>query len=319
MSRAAPFLKWVGGKRQLLAVLSKLITHKSKTYYEPFLGGGAVFFHFADRRRFQRAILNDANPELINCYTVVRDQLGVLLKRLDAYKADPEWNTETYFKEVRSLEPTDPIEMAARTIYLNRTCFNGLYRVNKAGKFNTPFGKYDNPNLYDNTNIRACSEVLQRFSTLRAGDYTTATQDAQAGDIVYFDPPYVPVSETANFTAYTGQFGPKEQWHLAVLFRSLVDRGVLTIQSNSDSPLVRELYEAFDIHVVGAKRSINSKGDKRGEINELVVVGRPAKMEIDVPAVSYIPNEFPLECSDCNTIYNSADIVCPKCGSTNTE
>jgi len=314
MARTKPLLKWVGGKSQLLRVLSTIITHKSLTYYEPFIGGGAVFFHFADRRRFQKAILNDANPELINLYTVVRDDLEALLKRLDAYKLDPAWNTEERFKIIRDQEPEDPLERAARTIYLNKTAFNGLYRVNQKGKFNAPFGKYDNPSLYDYENIHACSEALQRFATLRTGDYSAAVRDAKAGDIVYFDPPYVPVSDTANFTSYAGVFGPDQQRELASLFRELVARGVMCIQSNSDAPLVHELYEGFDFHVVGAKRSINSDGKKRGEVNELVVIGRPSVMKVDVLAGGM--TNFPVECVDCELVYSTADIVCPGCGST---
>jgi site-specific DNA-adenine methylase len=160
---------------------------------------------------------------------------------------------------------------------------------------------------------------LQRFATLRVGDFTEAVHDAQAGDIVYFDPPYVPVSETANFTAYTGQFGIDEQRALAQLFRELVSRGVMCIQSNSDAPLIHELYEGFDFHIVGAKRSINSKGDMRGEVNELVVVGRPAIMNIDLIADSQLPATFPLTCANCESVYSSSDIVCPKCGSTLTQ
>lgn len=316
IQRTEPFLKWVGGKRQLLKTLSALITHKSRTYYEPFIGGGATFFHFADRRRFQKAVLNDMNPELVNCYTVVRDRLEALVARLDAYRLELGWNTQEHFERVRSAEFDDPVEKAARTIYLNRTCFNGLYRVNKAGKFNSPFGKYDNPSLYDAANIQACSIALRNFAELRCGDYSAAVHDAQAGDIVYFDPPYVPVSDTSNFTSYAGQFGPAEQKALSDLFRELVSRGVLVIQSNSDAPLVRELYEGFEFHVVGAKRNVNSKGDKRGEVNELVIVGKPAVMNFNVSAVSYVPTNFPVECSACEAIYNSAEIVCPECGST---
>lgn len=318
VSKTTPFLKWVGGKRQLLKTISALITHKSRTYYEPFIGGGATFFHFADRKRFQQAILNDANPELINCYTMVRDRLPDLLKRLDAYRLDPGWNTQAHFEQIRGVEFEDPVERAARTIYLNRTCFNGLYRVNRAGKFNSPFGKYDNPNLYDATNIQACSDALQRFADLRCGDYSAAVHDAQPGDIVYFDPPYVPVSETSNFTSYAGQFGHNEQRSLAALFKELVARGVMAIQSNSDAPLVRELYADFAIHVVGAKRSVNSKADKRGEVNELVIVGKPSVVDFDVTSVSYTPTDFPTECAVCEAIYNSADIECPQCRSTGT-
>jgi len=312
------FLKWVGGKRQLLQVLSQIITHKSLNYYEPCLGGGAVFFHFAAKRRFQKAVLNDANPELINCYEVVRDQLRSLLQRLDKYRADPDWNTQAYFNQVRSEKLSDPVEQAARTIYLNHLGFNGLFRVNRAGEFNAPFGKYNNPHLYNKVNITACSETLRGYATLRTGDFSEAVKDAKAGDLVYFDPPYVPISKTANFTAYTGQFGEKEQERLASLFRELFDRGVMVIQSNSDSPIIRKLYEGFDLHVVGAKRMVNSKGDKRGEINELVIVGQPKNLKVDVPAATGLPDVFPLECADCGEIYSTSDIICPKCGSTQT-
>jgi DNA adenine methylase len=312
--RTAPFLKWVGGKSQLLQILSRLITNKSLTYYEPFLGGGAVFFHFADHRRFQRAVLSDTNSELINCYQVVRDNLKDLLKRLDAYHSEPGWNTQEYFGLVKATEYTDPVEQAARTIYLNKTAFNGLYRVNQAGKFNSPFGKYSNPSLYNRRNITACSEALQRFATLRVGDFSAIVKDAQAGDLVYFDPPYVPVSSTSNFTSYAAdQFGLERQQALAILFRELFDHGVIVIQSNSDTPLVRKLYGGFDLHIVRAKRSINSKGDARGEINELVIVGKPTCLKIDVPATNYLPDIYPLECPDCGTMYSSSDIICPKC------
>lgn len=322
MSRTAPFIKWVGGKSQLLRVLSKLITHKSLTYYEPFVGGGATFFHFADRRRFRAAILNDFNPELINAYAVVRDRLPELLARLDGYREDDDWATEAQFKRVRAVEfdgQVAPVEMAARTIYLNKTAFNGLHRVNRQGKFNAPWGKYDTPSLYDRVNIEACSEVLQRFATLRVGDYAAAVHDAKAGDIVYFDPPYVPVSDTANFTSYSGQFGTDEQRALAALFRELVARGVMCIESNSDAPLVHELYDGFDLHTVGARRNVNSKGGKRGEVNELVVVGRPKDIKLDVLAHNYLPAVFPLECEICGTIYSTSDIVCTKCGTTQVQ
>lgn len=318
MRRTAPFLKWVGGKSQLLKALSELITHKSLTYYEPFLGGGAVFFYFSDRKRFRQAVLNDFNPELINTYEVVRDQLPDLLRSLDAIQDDPMWNSKDYFETMRSSEPGDPIDRAARMIYLNKTAFNGLWRVNRQGKFNAPFGKYKNPRLYSRSGIEACSEALQN-ATLRVGGYYDAVKDAEAGDLVYFDPPYVPVSRTANFTSYAGEFGSDQQHQLASLFRELYEKGVFVVQSNSDAPLVRELYNGFDMNIVGAKRSINSKGDSRGEVNEVVIVGKPNNLKIDVPANTYLPDIFPLECADCGTIYSSSDIVCIQCGSSRTE
>jgi DNA adenine methylase len=311
--RTKPILKWVGGKSQLLKPLAELITNKSRTYYEPFLGGGAVFFHFADHYRFRSAVLNDYNSDLINCYEVVRDRLPELLRRLDAIKREPDWNTREYFEAVRAQEPTDPIERAARLIYLNKTAFNGLYRVNRAGKFNVPFGKYKNPTLYHHATMIACSEALQTYATLCTGDYADAVKDAKEGDLVYFDPPYVPVSETSNFTSYSSQFGPDEQQQLATLFRELYDRGVIVVQSNSDAPLVRELYAGFDQHVVGAKRSINSKGDRRGEVNELVIVGKPKDLRIEIPAAPHMTDISPVECTTCGTVYSSSAIVCPSC------
>jgi len=311
--RTTPFLQWVGGKRQLLSVLARIITHKSLAYYEPFLGGGSVFFHFADRRRFQRAILNDANPELINCYEVVRDRLKELLVRLDTYRKEPNWDSRDNFLKIRAMEFDDPIEKAARTIYLNRTSFNSLYRVNQTGKFNSPFGQYVNPTLYNRASIEACSEALCRFATLRVGGFTDAVKDAKAGDLVYFDPPYIPVSKTSSFTAYTGQFGVAEQTVLANLFRDLFSRGVMVIQSNSDSPVIHKLYEDFDIRVVKAKRVINSKGDQRGDVNEVVIIGQPKDLKIDVPVANYLPDIFPLECEKCGNLYSSADIICSRC------
>jgi DNA adenine methylase len=315
--RTSPFLKWVGGKSQLLRVLTRLISKKSLTYYEPFLGGGAVFFHFFDKRRFQQAVLSDANAELINCYKVVRDCLPELLQRLDAYQRDPDWNTQDYFEQVRAEIPFDFVEEAARTIYLNKTCYNGLYRTNRAGHFNAPFGKYENPQFYNRASITACSDALQR-ATLRVGDYRETISDIREGDLVYFDPPYAPLSETSNFTSYTGQFGTEEQEALSHLFKALYDRGIIAIQSNSDTPLIRELYKDFDLHVVPAKRSVNSKGDRRGEVNELVIIGQPKDLKVDVPAMTYLPDVFPVECADCGTLYVTSDIVCTNCGSDKT-
>jgi DNA adenine methylase len=265
--------KWVGGKTQLLPDLIRLIPATKGTYYEPFVGGGAVFWRLQELGRFGRAVLNDVNPEVINTYMMVRDQLPGLIERLDLVLGLP-WNTSEYFYEVRASKPSQPIDRAVRFLYLLKTCFNGLYRINRKGEFNTPFGKYTNPKLYSATELQACSVALQGVE-LRVGNFRDAVSDVQAGDVVYFDPPYVPLSSTANFTAYAGQFGPQEQQELADTFRALVARGVVCVQSNSDAPLVRELYSDFQLNVVGARRSVNANGDKRGKINELVVVGLP--------------------------------------------
>jgi len=271
---ARPILKWAGGKTQLLPRLTQLIPCTNGTYHEPFIGGGAAFFAFADKERFQRAVINDSNPELTNLYLVLRDRLDELIRGLDAVLHIPEWNTLEYFQQVRASEPLDPIAKAVRMLYLNKTAFNGLHRVNKAGKFNVPFGRYDNPRLYDLVNLHDCRQVL-RTVEIRTGDFEAALRDASAGDVVYLDPPYVPLSATSCFTAYAGKFGPDEQRRLADLVRRLVERGVYCVQSNSDCPMTRGLYEGFEIHTVQARRSVNSDATKRGKISELIIVGEP--------------------------------------------
>ena len=275
---AGPFLKWAGGKSQLLPALLKVIPSKIKTYHEPFLGGGAVFFKLASDRRFERAILSDWNSELVDCYKIIRDFPDELVARLREHW-NANWNTAEYFKEMRGLHPDNltHIDRAARTIYLNKTCFNGLYRVNKSGQFNVPFGKFENPSLFREENIRACSYALNHFAALLQGDFVVAIDDAEEGDVVYFDPPYVPMSETANFASYTSSgFDMNDQIRLSIAFKNIVNRGGLPILSNSDTPLVRELYDGFETHVVQATRSINSKGDGRGTVGEVIVVGKPA-------------------------------------------
>lgn len=274
-----PIIKWVGGKTQLLPELRKLIPTTQGCYFEPFIGGGAVFLDMASRRAFGSAVINDVNPELTNLYTVVRDVPNFLMGRLDCLRATPDWNTLDFFLDMRAKEPVklDPISRAVRFIYLNKTAFNGLYRENKSGQFNVPFGKYSNPTLYVLDNLLQCSEALQGVS-IRTGSFRECVPDAQPGDVVYFDPPYVPVSKTANFTSYASIFREEKQRELADVFRSLVGRGVICVLSNSDTPLVHELYGDFTIHTVGARRSINRDGDKRGKINELVVCGVPVSL-----------------------------------------
>lgn len=282
---ARPFFKWVGGKTQLLGDLIKLVPRTDGTYHEPFCGGGAAFFHFQALKRFKRGVINDINPTLVNCYTMVRDRLPDLIAGLEQVRADAAWNSAAYFYAMRATEPTDPIDRAVRFLYLLKTCFNGLYRVNRKGKFNTPFGKYENPKLFTESDLQACSNALQGIE-IRLGNYRDAVADAKPGDVVYFDPPYVPVSATSNFTAYAGEFGPEQQRDLAQLFGELVERGVTCVESNSDAPLVRELYRDFQLTVVGARRNLNSDGAKRGQINELVVVGSKfAAKPLEIPSV----------------------------------
>lgn len=277
VAEARPFIKWAGGKSQLLEPIRELIPAKIRTYFEPFLGGGAVFFSLAAEGRFGRAILNDWNAELIDAYRIVRDFPGDLVPKMaqlkEDYQADPE---PTFYRErARDPQQLSPLERAARFLFLNRTAFNGMYRVNKKGEYNVPWGRYKNPAILNEPLLRACSAALAE-TTLRQGDFAAGTKGAKKGDFVYFDPPYVPINDTSNFTSYTSDgFGLDDQYRLAALFRLLVDRGVGVALSNSDTEVVRELYKGFEIRQIMARRNINSKGDGRGPVPELLVVGRP--------------------------------------------
>lgn len=271
-----PCLKWAGGKRELIPVLEPLLPEKIQTYFEPFMGGAALFWHLFNQGRFQHARLNDLNPELVLCYQVIKDCIEELVAELAAAVI-----TKDRFQELRAMDPQSlsPVQQAARTIYLNRTCFNGLYRVNKKGQFNVPWGKYKNPVVLHEAVLRACHKALQR-ATLSSGSYFDAVQDAQSGDVVYFDPPYVPLTATSNFRSYTSEgFTLDHQKQLVQCFAALVDKGVYVLASNSDTPIVRELYDGFEQKVVPVRRSINSKASKRGPVNELIIIGRPSGLE----------------------------------------
>jgi len=268
---ARPFLKWAGGKRQILDKLLALMPEQMGTYYEPFVGGGAVFFALAAKGRFQRAVLNDANQELMDCYGAIQSCPEDVIQRLKGWEV----NKETFLM-VRSMMPTDllPHVRAARMIYLNKTCFNGLYRVNKAGKFNVPFGKWKHtPKTLDAPNLRACSKVLGSVD-LHCRDFHEAVGKAGPGDVVYFDPPYVPVSATSDFQSYTSDgFTLDDQHRLVACFRQLAERGVHVVASNSDTEATRSIYKGFELHEIQGKRCINSKGGKRGPVSELIIVG----------------------------------------------
>ena len=267
---ARPWAKWAGGKTALLHEILPRLPKKIKTYYEPFVGGGAVFFALATEKRFKRAVLGDANVELVITYAALALDVETVIQRLKAHAGK---HSEEYFYKVRANPGSDP---AARLIYLNKTCFNGLYRVNKMGQFNTPFGKYTNPTICDEENLRAVSAALEGTTCLSL-DFEVTVIGARSGDAVYFDPPYVPVSDTANFTAYSaGGFGPADQERLRDVARKLIDRGVHVLLSNSDTPFVRKLYHGFKIEKVEAPRRINSKGGKRGNVGELLITGRRA-------------------------------------------
>lgn len=272
-------MKWVGGKTQLLPVLLPLFPYRFGRYYEPFTGGGATFFSLASNEGFEfgHAVLNDWNAELINAYEVVRDHPDNLVATLLEWKSEYVKDPETVYYAMRARDPKEMtvIDRAARTLFLNKTCFNGVYRVNKKGIFNTPFGKNVNAPICDIDNILACSRVLNNRTFLMQGDFSNAVKGAEAGDLVYFDPPYVPVSDTADFTGYTSVgFTMQDQRRLADCFRTLVNRGCHVFLSNADVPAIRELYSDFETIVIPARRSINSNGAKRGAVNEVVVTSR---------------------------------------------
>lgn len=273
---AAPFLKWAGGK----AKLAPLVVDRAPAfnrYHEPFLGGGAVFFALCRAGKVASARLTDSNAALVECFQVVRDSPAPLIERLDGlargYLArDPAGRRDFYYQQ-RASEPCEPVERAARLIFLNRTCYNGLYRVNAAGRFNVPHGRYRNPRILDSQGLLAASACLEP-ADLRAADFAGACRAAESGDFVYLDPPYVPLSRTASFTAYTSaDFGPRDQERLRDEFESLTRRGVAAVLSNSDHPSVRELYEGrgYRLELVTMSRAINSVGSKRAPVPELLI------------------------------------------------
>lgn len=270
MTTAKPFIKWVGGKRRLLPQLRERIPVTMGRYHEPFLGGGALFFDLQSDGLANGAYLSDSNRWLIDTYKAVKFNPKEVLRRLDGHaKAH---SKERYY-HVRGWNPADMdlFARAARFIYLNKTCFNGLYRVNKKNKFNVPMGRYANPNICDEEAIMAASDALQGVY-LSFAHYDVSNM-ALSGDVVYFDPPYVPVNKTSDFVGYTRDgFTLQDQEHLRDLARDLKRRGVTVILSNSDTQKVRELYaDGFDLEVVTIGRSINSKPGQRGKVGELII------------------------------------------------
>ena len=275
---AQPFLKWAGGKAQLLEQFEPFFPTLIETYVEPFLGGGAVFFHLKQRFPKMRAALRDNNQELVHCYQVVRDSVEALMDQLDAHLRQYRSQGQTYYYQVRGQTgPDEKLERAARMIFLNKTCYNGLWRVNARGQFNVPIGSYrpERVSLYDRDNLLAASAALQSVD-LKVQDFRQTLTDARKGDFVYVDPPYYPLSRTANFTSYTQQaFGHEEQKELAEQLRAAAARGARLMVSNSDTSTTRQLYTDFHLHTVQARRAVNCDGAKRGRISELVVLTYP--------------------------------------------
>jgi DNA adenine methylase len=270
-SYARPFLKWAGGKTQLLAQLAVFYPPRGtvKRYVEPFLGSGAVFFHFKAMVEPARALLWDNNRELVDTFQAVQQDVDHVIKLLRKHQKQ---HSKEFFLSMREKSPTSIAGKAARLIYLNKTCFNGLYRVNSRGIFNVPFGRYHNPSLFNEESLRQAALQL-RGAKVESRDFRLLAVQAKKGDFVYFDPPYHPRSSTSSFTAYTrDSFGESDQRELAELYRKLDKKGCYLLLSNSDTPLVRELYAKFHIREVSARRNINSKADRRGPVGELVVL-----------------------------------------------
>ena len=269
--RLRPILKWAGGKRSLVPRILKELPDSIETYYEPFVGGAAVFMALAEAKRFKRAVITDKNAQLINLYTVVRDDLVKLLKRLEALQ---ERTSEDDYYEIRAQAGGTKIERAARLIYLNKTGYNGLYRVNSKGGFNVPYGRYKRPKIYDPERLMAAALALQDV-TIRVADFEEICGEARRGDAVYLDPPYLPVSKTASFSAYhSDAFGLAEHERLAKAFGKLLKRGVRAVLSNSATPETRALYQTFKCSDVAVRRPINSVASRRGAVSELLVVAK---------------------------------------------
>jgi DNA adenine methylase len=267
MSDPRPFVKWAGGKTQLLPLLIQRVPEHFGTYFEPFVGGGSLLFALQP----ERAVISDINAELINAYMVIRDHLGPLIRSLQHHT-----NDATHFYDVRTWDVSKltQVRRASRFIFLNKTCFNGLYRENSAGQFNTPFGRYPNPTVADRANLAAVSEYLRRSEVRLLNDsYEKCVRTARKGDFIYFDPPYFPISATASFTKYhKTDFAADDQRRLAGVFRNLSRRGCYVLLSNSNTPFIRGLYDEFPTVEVAASRAINCRGSLRGKTpNEVLV------------------------------------------------
>ncbi|MDD6403089.1 MAG: DNA adenine methylase [Mollicutes bacterium] len=273
MLKGKPFVKWAGGKRQILDKLIKYVPEDFNTYYEPFVGGGALFFELSPKN----AVINDSNEELINVFRCIKDEekLTKMCNELNHHEAN---HSEEYYYKIRNIDRDknkfnrlSDYKRAARTIYLNKACFNGLYRVNSKGEFNVPFGKKLKVNTYEGQNIGIIHAYLN-FNNIKilSIDFEEAVKDAKEGDFIYFDPPYD--SDTSTFNSYTEDgFSKDEQIRLSNVFKNLSDRGCYVMLSNHNTVLINELYKDFYIHKITAKRNINSNGKKRGKVEEVII------------------------------------------------
>ena len=272
IEKLQPFTKWTGGKRKLIPKLKELMPEIYGNYYEPFIGGGALFFELSPRV----AIINDFNEELINCYIQIKENP---IKLIEILKIHKEKNSKEYYLEIRGLDRTDKfkelskVERAARIMYMLRVDFNGLYRVNSKNQFNVPYGNYANPKIVDEELINNISNYLNTYDiTITSGDFEDSVSTVKEGDFVYFDPPYIPLNETSSFTSYTHEgFSYEDQVRLRNTVRRLTEKGVKVMVSNSSSKLTIDLYEDFNIHYVDVSRTNGAKSSSRGIIKEVII------------------------------------------------
>ena len=275
VSEPKPFVKWVGGKRQIMRELENNFPKQFETYHEPFLGGGAVMFNLLTKEPRLSCNVSDFNSDLILAYVTIRDKLDKLVKSLENHSKNYHKDSTEYYYEVRKQEPKQQIEKVSRLIFLNRTCFNGLYRVNKKGQFNVPLGRYTNPNIINKENLTVVSKILQsKKIKISCRDFEAILDDTKKGDLVYFDPPYQPVSNTANFTSYTHRdFTEDDLERLADLADHLNSKGCYVLLSNSNSKTVKDFFSKkyWKISSIDANRAINSNAQKRTGHKEIII------------------------------------------------
>lgn len=308
-NECTPFLKWAGGKRKITSLLQEAFPEEffsaQGRFFEPFVGGGALALSLGNREGSKhvsgtRISINDMNPDLVTTYEAIRDDLPALINKLDEIKKEFEQlprpdqepannsvseevsikNRADYFYQVRATEPDNKIDTAARLIFLNKTCFNGLWRVNSKGKFNVPYGHHKNPSLYDKANLEECNRRIQGASITHS-EFYEAVSTAKSGDLVYFDPPYIPLNITSSFSQYSkNDFGINEQEALAKTIEELTAKGVYVILSNSDTPLTREIFGGtLKLRRILMSRFISASAEKRNAVYE--VIGTNFEMDKD--------------------------------------
>ena len=275
ISKSKPFVKWAGGKRQLMSELERNFPTKFDTYLEPFLGGGAVMFDLLAKRSNLKCNVSDLNSDLVLAYVTIRDRLEKLIESLENHSKNYHKDSTRYYYEVRDQEPKNQIEKVSRLLFLNKTCFNGLYRVNSKGKFNVPMGRYTNPNIVNKENLQIVSKALQTEKIkISCRDFESVINDVKKGDFVYFDPPYQPVSDTANFTSYTHRdFTEDDLQRLADLANQLNSKGSHVLLSNSNTKIVKKLFSSkkWKIKEISVNRAINSNSQKRTGHKEVLI------------------------------------------------